>query len=77
MAAPEADLVNVFETSSPATIALVRLILESANIEFYVRGEDLQNLWPPISFHPMLGPFIVQVGRRDERQAKQVLKSVK
>ena len=42
---PDVDLVRVFATGDPALIAFAKSLLEGDDIEYFVRGEDLQNMF--------------------------------
>src|SRR5262249_29192031 len=42
---PDVDLVCVFTTGDPALIAFTKSLLEGDDIEYFVRGEDLQNMF--------------------------------
>ena len=42
---PDVDLVRVFTTGDPALVAFAKSLLESDDIEYFVRGEDLQNMF--------------------------------
>lgn len=73
----ELDLVTVLATGNPALIALARSLLESAGIEFIVKGEGIQDLVGlgrvGSGFNVALGAVEIQVRAEDAADARAVL----
>jgi Putative prokaryotic signal transducing protein len=42
--APDVELVSAFETGDPGLIAVVKSLLDAAEIDYFVRGDGLQDL---------------------------------
>ena len=71
---PDRDaLVVVFETMNPATAAVAESLLENARIPFNPQGEELQSAF----VMPIAGPVRIQVRKRDEKKAKDLLKDLR
>jgi len=74
------DVVTVFETGNPALIALAKSILDGAEISYMVKGEDLQALFGAgqlgTGFNLVVGPVQIQVRRKDEAVARQLLDEI-
>lgn len=75
------ELVPVFETGNEAIIAVVKSILDEAQIRYLVEGEGVQDLFGVgvigTGFNPITGPVIFKVMPEDETYATELLKDVK
>ena len=65
------ELVVVLETSNPATAAVVESILEEG-LTFNLQGESLQEM----IVVPFAAPIRVQVLKKDEARARELLKDI-
>lgn len=74
------DIVTVFETGNPALLAVVKSILDGAEIQYIIKGEQLQNLFGMgilgTGFNPLVGPVQIQVRREDEPTARELLAEI-
>ncbi|MFA6027270.1 MAG: DUF2007 domain-containing protein [Ignavibacteriaceae bacterium] len=74
-------LVTVYETGNIALIAVIKSLLDDANIKYFVKGENLQNLTAAgsigIGYNMVVGPMEVQVEGKNKTLAVQLLKNVK
>ncbi len=74
------ELVTVFQTGNPMTLALAKGALESAGIPFVSEGEGLQDLIGlgrfPCGFNVATGPVKIQVDIRDADAAREVLADI-
>jgi NADPH-dependent ferric siderophore reductase len=66
------ELVVVLETSNPATAAVVESILEEEGLTFNLQGESLQEM----IVVPFAAPIRVQVLKKDEARARELLKDI-
>ncbi|RPI04408.1 MAG: hypothetical protein EHM64_10020 [Ignavibacteriae bacterium] len=75
------DLVTVYESGNPALIAVAKSILDSAKIEYSVKGEYLQNLsgfgTMFSGYNIVYGPAQIQVIKKNKIIAAKLLKDVK
>ena len=62
--------VTILETSDRALMATAKSLLESAGIEYYVKGEDVQSM---IGFGAIDGVPGMQVAEEDAEDAKKIL----
>ncbi len=71
------QLVTVFSTGNEGIIAVARSILDSAGIEYTLKGEGLQDLFAlgriGSGFNPVVGPVEVQVHESDATRARELL----
>ena len=71
------QLVTVFTTGHEGIVALARSILDSAAIEYSLKGEGLQDLFAlgriGSGFNPVVGPVEIQVHKDDEAKARGLL----
>jgi hypothetical protein len=67
--------VTVLETGDPGVIAVAKSLLESAGIDYFAKGEPLQNLfgWGQIGFNPIVGVVQLQVAAADAEDARELL----
>jgi hypothetical protein len=66
------ELVIILETTNPATAAVVESILEEEGITFNLRGESQQEM----IVLPFTAPIRVQVLKKDEARARELLKDI-
>lgn len=66
-------LVTIFATNSRVSIVMAKSLLEDAAIEYFVKGEDLQNL---LNYGIAIGPIEIQVTEEDAKEAKEILKDL-
>ena len=64
--------VTVFETSDPGVLAVVKSLLEDADIPYYASGEHFQSLFPG-GFNAFAGPVRIEVSPDDARGARERL----
>lgn len=73
-------LVAVLRTGDPLVVALAKSLLDGAGIDFFVKGEGLQDLFAfgrvGTGFNPITGPAEFQVRRYKEEEAQAVLADV-
>ena len=76
----ESDLITVFESGNQGVIALVKSILDSTEIPFLAKGENIQNLFGlgviGTGFNLISGPVQIQVSREDESTARELLAEI-
>lgn len=72
---PRGELVTVLSTMDAGLIAVAKSILEGAGIRFFVKGENLQNLFGlgSIGYNPISRDVKIQVSRADEEVARALL----
>jgi hypothetical protein len=77
---PPPDPVTVFTSRDPALLPVVRSILESEEVPFFVRGEELQDLFGigrlGLGFNPIVGPIEIQVQAADAERARELLAEI-
>jgi hypothetical protein len=64
--------VTVFETSDPGVLAVVKSLLEDADIPYFAAGENFQSLFPG-GFNAFAGPVRMEVSPDDARRARELL----
>ena len=73
-------LVTVFTTGHEGVVALVKSILDEAQIEFVAKGEGIQDLFGVgiigTGFNVITGPIEFQVLEDNAEYAKELLKDV-
>ena len=76
----ESDLITVFESGNKGVVAFVKSILDSAEIPYLAKGENIQNLFGlgviGTGFNPISGPVQIQVSREDESVARELLAEI-
>ena len=74
-------LVTVFETGHEGIIAVVKSILDEAQIRYLAKGEGVQDLFGVgilgTGFNPITGPVQFRVMPDDAEYARELLKDVK
>ncbi len=68
--------VTVFESGDPALIGVAESLLEEAEIEFFAKGEGIQDLFAAGRIgrvNPVVGPVQLQVAAEDAEQAVAAL----
>ena len=74
-------MVTVFKTGHQGVVAVIKSILDEAEIKFFAKGEGVQNLFGVgvlgTGFNPLTGPIEIQVLEEDEEYARELLKDVK
>jgi hypothetical protein len=71
--------VTVFESSDPAAIAVAESLLEEAEIDFFAKGENIQDLFGAGRIgrvNPIVGPVQLQVAAEDAEQARAALRDL-
>ncbi len=72
--------VTVYETGDPAFIAFAKSILQSEGIQYYFKGEGIQDLFAGgrlgTGFNPAIGPVQIQVDEKDVEKAKNLLSQI-
>ncbi len=73
-------LVPVLRTGDPLVVALAKSLLDGAGIDFFVKGEGIQDLFAfgrvGTGFNPITGPAEFQVRRYKEAEAREILADV-
>jgi hypothetical protein len=73
----DSDLVTIFETGNAALIAMAKSLLDGADIAYFVKNENLQNLFGGgvmgTGFNVVVGPVQIQVRREDQDTARTLL----
>lgn len=73
-------LVTVFKSGHEGLIALVKSLLDEAEIKYLVKNEGIQDLIGlgvvGTGFNPVVGPVQIQVLPEDEAEAREILKNV-
>jgi len=74
-------LVTVFKTGHEGIVAVVKSILDEAQIQYLAKGEGVQDLFGVgvlgTGFNPITGPVEFRVMPEDAEYAKELLKDVK
>ena len=76
---PSAGPTTVLESSDPALLAVAKSLLEAASIQYFAKGEGIQDLFAGGrlgSFNPLTGPIQLQIAADDAEQAKLVLRDL-
>jgi len=74
------DLVTVLSSYNRVDIMTAKSLLTSAGIEYFVEGEDVQDIiaWGGIGgINPVTGPIKILVEGKDGPDAKEILKDLK
>ena len=74
-------LVTVFRTGHEGVVAIVKSILDEAQIQYHAKGEGVQDLLGVgvlgTGFNPVTGPVEFRVMPEDVEYAKELLKDIK
>ena len=74
------SLVPVYETGHEGLIAIVKSILDEAQIRYLAEGEGVQDLFGVgvigTGFNPVTGPVVFKVLPEDAEYARELLKDV-
>lgn len=73
------DFVTIFESGNPALIAMAKSLLESAEIQYFVNGEQLQDLFGGrmvYGFNPVIGATEIQVAEDEVEEALTLLEDM-
>lgn len=73
------DFATIFESGNPALIAMAKSLLESADIQYFVEGEQLQDLFGGRmvhGFNPVIGATEIQVAEDDVEEALTLLEDM-
>jgi putative signal transducing protein len=76
---PDAELVPVFTTGDPGLIAIARSLLDGEKIDYFVRGEGLQDLFGlgrATSYSFAMGPAEFWVRDEDAENARVLLQDL-
>jgi hypothetical protein len=80
MDADHEKAVTIFKTGHAGVIAIVKSILDEAEIKYVTGGESAQNLFGAgvigTGFNPVAGPVVFQVMPEDEEYARELLKDI-
>ncbi len=72
--------VTVLETGDPALLAVAKSLLEDAGIEYFAKGEGVQDLFAwgrfGTGFNPIIGPVQLQVAADEADEARERLKDL-
>ena len=73
--------VTVLESSDPGLLAVAKSLLEDANIEYFAKGEGVQDLFAVgrfgTGFNPFVGAIQLQVAAEDAEEAKTLLRDLR
>ena len=77
---PDSKIVPVFRTGDPMVLPIVKSLLQSAGIEYFVQGEEALGLWPVGAMgsspsRPGLGA-VVHVFERDAAVVDELLTEI-
>lgn len=71
------ELVTVYTASNAVDLAFAKSVLDSANITYFAKGENLQNLfgWGTVGlgYNPAVGPIELQVSEQNAPEAGDLL----
>ena len=72
--------VTVLETGDQGLLAVAKSLLEHANIEYFAKGEGIQDLFAAgrfgTGFNPFVGAIQLQVAAKDAEEAKTLLRDL-
>jgi hypothetical protein len=72
--------ITVLESGDPGLLAVAKSLLESAGIQFFAKGEGVQDLFAGGSFgtgfNPFTGPIQLQVAADEAEEAKALLRDL-
>lgn len=74
------QIVTVLATGDPLRLEMAKSLLDSAGLDYWVKGEGLQDLFGAgrlgMGFNVAIGPMLLQVDKEDEQDAKSILSAV-
>ena len=77
---PPLQIVTVLATGDPVRLEMAKSLLDSAGVDYWVKGEGLQDLFGGgrmgAGFNLALGPMLLQVNATDESDATAILAEV-
>lgn len=72
------DLITIVETNNATLLTLAKSVLDGAEIPYFAKGEQLQNLFGVgqvgTGFNPIVGPVRLQVRQDDALEARKLLR---
>jgi hypothetical protein len=72
--------ITVLESGDPALLAVAKSLLEAAGIQYFAKGEGVQDLFAGgrfgAGFNPFTGPIQLQVAADDADQARAILREL-
>ena len=78
---PDIRFVTVLEAGDPGEIALAESILMEAQIPYFKKGDQIQDLFAlgrvPFGFNPITGPVEIQVAEENVTAAHEALEELK
>jgi hypothetical protein len=78
---PDIQFVTVLEAGDPGEIALAESILLEAQIPYFKKGDQIQDLFAlgrvPFGFNPITGPVEIQVAEENAAAAHEALEELK
>ncbi len=73
----QAELVEALAAPDVGVLAMAKSLLESAGIRYFVRNENVQNLFAygqlGLGYNPIVGPPAVMVASKDAAAARELL----
>ncbi len=77
---PPLRIVTVLATGDQLRLEMAKSLLDSAGVDYWVKGERLQDLFGGgrvgAGFNIMIGPMLLQVDEADEPDAKAILSEI-
>lgn len=77
---PDVEMVEIFDSSNPLEISLAKSLLEEAEIEYAITGDDLRYLLGAggggLAANPTTGPARLFVRTEDQRRAEEALEGM-
>jgi hypothetical protein len=77
---PNIELVPVFQSGDEGQILVAKSLLEAEGIDYFVRGEALQDLFGwgrlAVGFSNVVGPALFVVRKDDEDRARELLRDL-
>jgi len=70
------ELVTVFRPANNQELILAKSLLQSAGINFFVKGESLQQLYPGVLFGFGIHTVEMQVAKEDAATATELLQEL-
>jgi hypothetical protein len=74
---PPLRIVTVLATGDPIQMEMAKSLLDSAGLDYWVKGDGLQDLFGAgrmgAGFNITIGPMLLQVDRDDEADARTIL----